>query len=90
MTGVQTCALPICSIRLKIQEKEAKVQWTVYHRLQINISVVWQMKVPVKKRPLPQIDSPGNNKYERLNRRRQIPDREKIYICRYIELRYHI
>ena len=48
------------------------------------------MKVPVKKRPLPQIDSPGNSKYERLNRRRQLPDKEKIYICRYIELRYHI
>ena len=28
--------------------KEAEVQWTVYHQLHFNMSVVRQMQVPVK------------------------------------------
>ena len=28
-------------------------QWTIQHQLIINMLVVWQVKVPVQKRPLP-------------------------------------
>lgn len=38
---------------IKMLDEGGKVQWTIRHHLLINMLVVRQMEVPVKKRPLP-------------------------------------